>query len=529
MDLVGRSWIGGVAVPENEEPETGQAVDPATGEALPPAFQSARPEEVARAAALADDVVRCFGSSSGTERAGLLRTVAKELEARAAPIVARARRETALPEPRLRGELDRTAGQLRMLADLVAEGSWVDARIDHADRSRRPVPKPDVRSMLRPIGPVAVFGASNFPLAFSVAGVDTAAALAAGNPVLVKAHPAHPGTSELVAQCIVEALRREGVSPAVFALLFDAGTSVGAALVDHPLVRAVGFTGSREVGRQLMDRAARRPDPIPVFAEMGAINPVFVLPGALGDRSTELANRLAGSVLLGMGQYCTNPGLLVVPPSPLSDRFTRRLSERLSGAAPGTMLTRSICTSYQEAVDTLAAHAAVETLVHSDTGGGSGATALSALMATDAGTFVADRSLHREVFGPATLLVRCRDQASMIAVARSLEGQLTATVCGSEAELEQVGDLLRVLERKAGRLLFNGAPTGVDVCAAMVHGGPYPATADGRTSSVGTRAIERFARPVAFQDYPDAALPPELRDANPLGLWRLVDGRRSRH
>jgi NADP-dependent aldehyde dehydrogenase len=526
VELVGRSIIGGVAVAEDDSVEVWSAVDPATGVALEPAFQSARSQDVERAAALADDVVRCFGSASGAERAGLLEGIAAELEANLAAIVDRARRETALPEARLQAELGRTAGQLRMFAELVSEGSWVDARIDHADGARRPVPKPDVRSMLRPLGPVAVFGASNFPLAFSVAGVDTAAALAAGNPVIAKAHPAHPGTSELVGWAIVEALRKQGVSQAVFALLLDAGTSIGTALVDHRSIRAVGFTGSHEVGRALMDRAAKRPEPIPVFAEMGAINPVFVLPGALGDRAEAVADQLVGSLTLGVGQYCTNPGLLVIPAGPIAERFVDRLRDGLSAAELEPMLTRAICEGYGRGVEALAGHDGVQPLLSHDPGEDTVGTAgVPALLATDAATFVAHRALHREVFGPAALLVRCPDQASMIEVARSLEGQLSATVWGTEAELERVGDLLRVLERKAGRLLFNGVPTGVEVCPAMVHGGPYPATADGRSSSVGTRAIERFARPVAYQDYPEAALPAELRETNPLGIWRLVDGR----
>jgi NADP-dependent aldehyde dehydrogenase len=507
--------------------ETFRAVDPATGVALEPAFQCARPKDLDRAAVLADDVVRCYGRTTGAERASLLEAIATELEARAEAIVERAMQETALPEARLQAELGRTAGQLRMFAALVAEGSWVDGRIDHGDSSRQPVPKPDVRSMMRPLGPVAVFGASNFPLAFSVAGVDTASALAAGNPVIVKAHPAHPGTSELVGYAIVEALRRDNLSQAVFALLFDGDTTIGTALVDHPLVQAVGFTGSHEVGRQLMDRAARRAVPIPVFAEMGAINPVFILPGALGDRAEALANRLVGSLTVSVGQYCTNPGLLVAPAGPALDEFAKRLCDGLAATEPGSMLTQGICESYERGVAALAAHAGVEVLSQGERGAGPGATrGVPALLATDAEIFVAEPELHREVFG---LLVRCRNEADMLSVARSLPGQLAATVCGTEPELGQVGDLLRMLERKAGRLLFNGVPTGVEVCPAMVHGGPYPATADGRTSSVGTRAIERFVRPVAYQDYPDAALPSELREANPLGIWRLVDGRWGKH
>ena len=388
------------------------------------------------------------------------------------------------------------------------------ARIDTADPARTP-PKPDLRSMLRPLGPVVVFGASNFPLAFSVAGGDTASALAAGNPVIVKAHPAHPGTSELVGAIVAEAVKQCGLPAAVFSLLFDAGHEVGSALVVHPHVRAVGFTGSFRGGRALMDLAAKRREPIPVYAEMGSANPVFILPGALAERADALATGLHASFTLGGGQFCTKPGI-VFAEQEKSTRFSETLRAAVGAGPAFSLLTEGIAGAYGKAV---AERTSLKTA--SGTAAGEGFSAQSALLETTANAFFADPALGEEVFGPTTLLVHCTGREQMLEAARALEGHLTATVLGTEDDLAAHADLLRVLETKVGRVIFNAFPTGVEVCDAMVHGGPYPATSDGRSTSVGSQAIFRFARPVCYQGMPQSALPPALQDENPLGIPRL--------
>lgn len=487
-----------------------QGFNPATGEDLPPIYHSASAAEVDRAARLAHAAFAAYSQTTGAERARLLRRIAENIETLGDELIIRASAETALPEPRLRTETARTCNQLRLFADLVEEGSWVDARIDHGDRERKPLPKPDVRSMLRPIGPVVVFGASNFPLAFSVAGGDTASALAAGCPVVVKAHHAHPGTSELVGLAVYEAVKSCGLPEGVFSLLYDAGVDVGTALVKHPLIKAGGFTGSRAGGRALFDIASSRPEPIPFYAEMSSVNPVFILPGALRERSDQIASGLHASVTLGAGQFCTNPGLIMLADNQDSDAFVNKLGELMAGTVEQTMLTRAISSTYRNGVAARMDHAALQTV------------GPSALFKTTAADFLAHPELAEELFGPSTLVVTYTDQ--IIELVKALEGQLTATIHGSEDDLRANKDLIDLLATKAGRLVFNGFPTGVEVGHAMVHGGPYPATSDGRYTSVGTRAIFRFTRQVCFQDFPNAALPSELREENPLGIWRMVDG-----
>lgn len=516
--MTGRSRIG-----QTLGAESGtrfQAWDPTRGVAIEPAFVSATSAELERAAALAEAAGAEYRAASGAARGVFLRACAERLEARGDALVARAGQETALPEPRLRGELRRTANQLRLFAALAEEGSWVDARIDRSRPAQENQPRrPDLRSCLRPLGPVAVFGASNFPLAFSVAGGDTASALAAGNPVIVKAHPAHPGTSELAAEAILEAARAAGVPDGVFSLLFDSGVEIGAALVRHPAIRAVGFTGSLAAGRRLMDLAAARPEPIPVFAEMGSVNPVFVLPEALAERGAALAAGLHASATLGAGQFCTKPGLVFMPgDGAAATSFTRELAQRIQTTPPVTLLTRGIAEAYCRGVDERAGHAGVELLAKS------AAPISTALFQVSSATLAANPKLEEELFGPALLLVRYGDEREALEVARRLPGQLTATLHATEADLRRNAGLVALLETKAGRLIVNGYPTGVEVSHAIVHGGPYPATSDGRATSVGTRAIFRFARPVCYQDAPEFLLPQELRDANPLGIWRLVDG-----
>ena len=502
------------------------AVNPATGATLKPGYFWAAPADVEHAAALAARAFAEYGRWPAKRRAALLRRIAELFETHAPAIQERAQQETALPLARLQSETTRTCGQLRLFATLIEEGWWCDARIDHADPNRKPLPNPDMRSLLVPLGPAVVFSSSNFPFAFSVAGGDTASALAAGCPVIVKPHQGHPGASELVGLVVQQAARDCNAPEGIFSLLFGPGRDIGMALVKHPLVKAVGFTGSRAGGRALMDAAAARPEPIPVYAEMGSINPVFLLPGALQEGAGTIASGLQASVTLGVGQFCTNPGLVFVENSAAAQTFLQNLEAAMAATPPGTMLTADLCVSYHSGVEKFLKTPGVRRVVgiNADTGAGK-TQAGAALFVTDAETFLGNTSLMDEVFGPSTLVVQCHSRSQMLAAARQLEGQLTATVHGTPADFAASRDLLAVLETKAGRLVCNGFPTGVEVCHAMTHGGPYPATADGRSTSVGTRAIERFVRPVCYQNFPDAALPEELKEPNPLNLWRLVDGK----
>jgi len=519
-ELPGKSIIGFSRAASNSR--TFNAVDPSTGENLEPAFHFASSEEVDAAAHLAAKAFEIYGRATGRQKGILLARIAANIEDIGDDLVVRATRETALPAPRIKNEIARTCNQLRLLADLVEEGSWVDARIDRGDPTRTPLPKPDVRSMLRPLGPVAIFCASNFPLAFSVAGGDTAAALATGNPVIVKAHHAHPGTAELVGLALSRAVRECDLPEGIFSLIYGPGSDVGAQLVRHGSIKAGGFTGSRAGGFALMKAAANRPDPIPFYAEMSSVNPVFILASALRDQTESIANGLAASVTLGAGQFCTNPGLVFIPDAG-AEELIARLAELMAAASPFTMLTSTISSAYREGTTALKANARVQ-LVSAGQDGMEDASAGASLFETDANSFLEDRSLCAEVFGPATLLIKYSSPEQLINCARSLEGQLTATIHADEAELNQSSDLIAILEQKAGRLIINGFPTGVEVGHAMVHGGPFPATSDGRSTSVGTRAGFRFTRPVCYQDFVDSALPDELKDANPLGIWRLIDG-----
>src|SRR5499427_6959579 len=394
-----------------------------------------------------------------------------------------------------------------MFADLIREGSWVDARIDTPLPDRRPIPKPDLRRMLVPVGPVAVFGSSNFPLAFSVAGGDTASALAAGCPVVVKAHPAHPGTSEMVARAIASAVAATGMPAGVFSMLHGVGHEVGLGLVKHPLTRAVGFTGSLRGGRALFDAAASRPDPIPVYAEMGSVNPVFVLPGALRERAEAIAEGLKNSVTLGVGQFCTCPGLAVGLLDENFARFADKLGGLIAGAQPGTMLYPGILEGYEAGVKRLSDLEGLQTTQSRIEPDAAKTEARPAVFSTNARTFMRHHELREEVFGPSTVVVSCDSRQEMERVARNLEGHLTATIHGTAEDLRDYDWLVSILENKAGRLIFNGYPTGVEVCASMHHGGPYPATTDSRSTSVGTAAINRFVRPIAYQNFPQSLLP----------------------
>lgn len=501
-----------------------QAVNPATGDALEPAYALETESGLAKAMQLAEEAFETYGQTSGQQRAEFLRTIAAGLEAAADDIAARMGLETALPEGRCRGELGRTCGQLRMFAGIVEQGDWVDARIEPAQPDRTPVPRPDTRSMLRPLGPVVVFGASNFPLAFSTAGGDTASALAAGCPVVVKAHPAHPGTAELVAKVIQDSVKQCGLAEGVFSLVYGAGNEAGAFLVTHPSTKAVGFTGSRSGGRALMDLAAGRAVPIPVYAEMSAINPVFITPGAIAENKDALVAGYLNSVTLGVGQFCTNPGITFVTQDAAED-FLAAVAEKVTQTSAASMLTTGICDAYNQGVQTLSSQSGVQTV-----GQGTAAQTGQAqpnVFRCDLETFLSNPTLHQEVFGPAGLIVTCPAVDDYATVAGKIEGQLTATIHATESEIESgsLNALAQTLSAVAGRLVFNGFPTGVEVGTAMVHGGPYPATSDGRSTSVGATAIVRFARPVCWQDFPAALLPAELQDDNPLGIKRSTNDR----
>jgi NADP-dependent aldehyde dehydrogenase len=522
-DLRGTSIIGGeFAAPG---PRSFEAVDPATGRTLEPGFHSASREDVERAVRLAAGAFDEYSRTAPENRAAFLRAIAEGLEETGEAIMNRANAEAAIPLPRLQGELARTANQLRLFATVVEEGSWVDARIDRGDAMRKP-PKPDVRSMRRPLGPVVVFGASNFPIAFSTAGGDTASALAAGNPVIVKAHPAHPGTSELVGRVIVEAMRRTSIPLGVFALLFDDGIHIGQTLVQHPAIRAVGFTGSRRGGEALMRLAASRPDPIPVYAEMGSVNPVVILPGALRERATAIADGLHASYTAGVGQFCTNPGVILLGSGPEGDAFVEMLAERTRATAAAAMLTSAISSAYERGCAALRQRGAER--VAEGRGGTFTACGRASLWQVDAVRVLEEPRILDEVFGPSTLIVRYQNLVELHSILRTFEGQLTATIHAGPDELEQRESLLHHLAPKVGRLIFNQFPTGVEVGPAMIHGGPFPATSDGQSTSVGTHAIERFTRYLAYQNFPDEAVPVELRSANPRRIWRMVEGERTR-
>ncbi|WP_228717283.1 aldehyde dehydrogenase (NADP(+)) [Allosaccharopolyspora coralli] len=505
-----------------------RAVDPGTGEELEPAFAYGSDEDVDRACEAAREAFGSYRALDPARRARFLERIADNIDAVGVALLERAHAESGLPMGRLTGERARTTGQLRMFATLLREDGVEHPRIDPAQPDRTPAPRADIRQRRVPLGPVAVFGASNFPLAFSVGGGDTASALAAGCPVVVKAHDAHPGTSELVARAVSAAVADEGLPAGTFSLLFGSGPGLGVRLVMDPRIQAVGFTGSRSGGLSLLAAAQARPRPIPVFAEMSSTNPVFLLPGALAERAEEIADAFVGSLTAGAGQFCTNPGLVVAVDGPDLRRFLDTSAAAVGESAPATMLTPAIAAAYEQGLSALAAHPAVEVLARG------AETELphrcrSALLATDADSFTTDSALQHEVFGSSSLVIRCRDQEQVRKVAAHVEGQLTATVHASESDRSEAGTLLESLELTAGRILFNGWPTGVEVGHAMVHGGPFPATSDSRTTSVGTLAVDRFLRPVAYQDVPAELLPSSVRDTNPGSLWRRVDGELGRH
>lgn len=516
--IAGNSHIGDGAV--------FRAVNPITAENLEPEFREASVQQVADAVQAAHRAYDEYSVMAPSRRSEFLRVIADELLAAGLPLLERASTETALPIARLEGERTRTINQLRLMADVIDEGSWVEARIDTGDPERTPVPKPDLRRMLVPLGPVAVFAASNFPFAYSIAGGDTASALAAGCTVVCKAHPAHPGTSEMTARALYRAAARCNMPPGVFSMVHGWSHEGGVALVKHPHIQAVGFTGSLRGGRAIFDAAASRAEPIPVYAEMGSVNPVFLLPSAVKERAENIAQGLASSMTQGVGQFCTNPGVILGIQSESFANLTNSLAHNIGAAEGGVMLyeglfknfTRGVQQSRDEGATVLAQSPAV-----------SGPTrAQATLLATTAAHFIEDASLRAEMFGPASIVVTAKNISELEEIAATMEGQLTASVHGTEQELAENVRLINLLRRKVGRVIFNGYPTGVEVGHAIVHGGPYPASSDSRTTAVGSASISRFARPVCFQNFPQSVLAEELRDVNVRGIWRMVNGEQTR-
>lgn len=521
MILEGKQLIGFASSAQGKQ--SFQSINPATGEKLPTKFFEGTQDELEFAAQKALAAFQVYRQKSGVEKAIFLEKIAEEIDATGDELIQIATAETGLPAARIQGERGRTTGQLRLFAQHLRDGSWVNARIETAIPDRQPLPKVDLRMMQRPIGPVGVFGASNFPLAFSVAGGDTASALAAGCSVIVKAHPAHPGTSELVGKAIIQGAMKSNMPDGVFSLLFGSGHEVGAALVQHPVIKAVGFTGSHKGGMALFNLAVRRPVPIPVYAEMGSTNPVFILPQIMKEQGAAIAQQFSASVTLGVGQFCTNPGMMIIQNESASKDFTTDLEKAFRQAKGGVMLTPGIQRAFQQGIAKHVEKNRIAVMAEGDPG--DGFTAVKpVLFSTDEKTLTELPELSEEIFGPASVLVEAHNRDELLRIARNLDGHLTATVHGTPEELTEYADLLELLEQKVGRLIINGFPTGVEVCHAMMHGGPYPATSDSRSTSVGTAAIYRFTRPVSYQNFPENLLPDELKTNNPLGIWRLLNG-----
>jgi NADP-dependent aldehyde dehydrogenase len=526
MDLHGKNLIGSNLSGEGDR--TFAAYNPREGRHLEIAFHEATSEELARAVNLAERAAIELRALDAEQIAEFLSAIRDEILGLGDVLVETADRETALGVDRLRGERDRTTNQIKLFADLVREGSWVDARIDPAIPDRRPLPRPDIRRMLQPIGPIAVFGASNFPLAFSVAGGDTASAFAAKNPVIVKAHPAHPGTSELAGQAIQRAVQATRMPEGTFSLLHSLRPETSIALATNPKIKAVAFTGSQRAGRALFDAAARRPDPIPVFAEMGSVNPVVILPKILESSSQAISEGLYRSVLLGVGQFCTSPGLVFASESGGMEDLIQGLKTRFEEGTPGTMLNASICRNFAEGFKAAAGIEGVEVKASAREADPKRTEGQPGLLVTKAPVWLEHHELHEEIFGPSTLVIRCTGPRELAECIEKLEGTLTASIHGTPDELAANKQIIDALSRKAGRLIFNGYPTGVEVGYAMHHGGPYPATTDEKFTSVGAASIYRFARPICYQNFPEKLLPAELQDGNPRKIWRMINGQLTR-
>ena len=520
MKLHGKNIIGSQLSQKGISSFTG--TNPSNGMALEPPFYNATEEEVRTAFEKSDRAFESFLEVARSRRADFLDKIAEEIINLGEFLVKRAMEETGLPEGRIIGERGRTVNQLKLFANVVREGSFLEISIDNAQPDRAPIPKPDIRMINIALGPVAIFGASNFPLAFSVAGGDTASALAAGCPVVVKAHPAHPGTSELVGMAIKKAADDTGMPDGVFSLLHGNGFETGQNMVKNPYAKAIAFTGSFSGGKALFNLAAEREEPIPCFAEMSSINPVFLLPERLEEQPENIALQYVDSVNLGVGQFCTNPGIVFGIKSKSLDLFVAAASKKISETGGGTMLHKGIKSNYERSVQDISSE---ENVLQIASGNGDGEhTGIANLLKTDGASFIRNPKLQSEIFGPASLIVACEDEDQLQLAARSLRGNLTATLQATPNDLKNSKTLIRILERKVGRLLVNGFPTGVEVCHSMVHGGPYPATTDSRFTSVGTSAIKRFLRPICYQNFHLPVLKKELQNENTMGIWRKVDG-----
>jgi 2,5-dioxopentanoate dehydrogenase len=486
-------------------------------------FKDATRSQINKTLTAAHAAFADYKQTTPQQRAAFLRTIATEMEALGDDLIHTAMSETNLPYPRLIGERGRTTGQLRLFADLITEGSWCEAYIDTAQPDRQPLAKPDLRKMLVPIGTVVVFGASNFPFAYSTAGGDTASALAAGCPVVIKAHPAHAATSAMVATAVAKAIKKHKMPKATFQHVFGASQKVGKDLVQHPLTAAVGFTGSFAGGKALFDIANKRPVPIPVFAEMGSVNPVVLLPEIMSQNPDGLAKALAASATLGMGQFCTKPGLIFTQNTEGGKKFAQTLGESMAAVDPQKMLHVGIASAFEQKSTVATCQNGVTLLGKSPKAAETG-VGLPQVAVVSGAEFLKNSTLHQEVFGPYALVIQCDSKPQLLEIITHLEGQLTASVFGNDSELVDNQDIIKALENITGRLIFNGVPTGVEVAGAMQHGGPFPASTDGRFGAVGPSAIKRFARPVSFQNCPESLLPDALKTANPLGIWRIVDG-----
>ena len=487
-------------------------------------YSDTTPEQIEAAMARAYEGFLKFRHKSGKEKGAFLREVAAEIEALGVTLIQTAMQETNLPEARLMGERGRTCFQLRSMAELVEEGSWVDATIDTAAPDRQPLPKPDIRNSLVPIGPVVVFGASNFPFAYSTAGVDPASAWAAGCSVVVKAHPAHPKTSEMVAVAVKNAIKKTGIPEGTFEHVYGASFEVGKTLVMHPKTAAVGFTGSLAGGKALFDLANQRPVPIPVFSEMGSTNPVFLLPDSLLQNTEKLAKMYGGSITGSMGQFCTKPGLIFGIDSPELDGFISMLSSEITAVQPVPMLSMGIAKAFKDKRTEVLNQPEIK-LVAGTSSVSNELDGIPSLASILGEAYAQNPNVHQEVFGPFALVVKCKNATELNEIATHLEGQLTCTLMATETDMIQFESLIKSVSLICGRLILNGVPTGVEVCPAMQHGGPFPASTDGRFGSVGSHAIKRFVRPLAIQNFPDAFLIPELQNANPLNIWRTVNGK----
>lgn len=515
--ITGKNYIGETL--SNEGKTTYKTINPATNTENESTFFEASKEELNLAVEKAAKAFPVYKKKSDVEKADFLETIATELESNAEALKEMFRTESGLPEGRSNGEFARTTGQLRAFAKMLKEGSWVEAIISNSEG------KPDLRRMQIPFGPVAVFGASNFPFAFSTAGGDTASALASGSPVVIKSHPMHAGTGELVAEAIIKAAKKTGMPDGVFSNLNSKGIEVGEWLVKHPKIKAVGFTGSFKAGTALYRMAAQRDEPIPVYAEMGSINPVIALPSALKEKAQFWAEQFAGSITAGSGQFCTNPGLILGIKSQKLDEFTRFLGENIKKIAPSVMLHPNIKKQYDSAkVEMLQQEN--YTVIAEYEGKAAENFGTQQVIKVPGEQFLGNKNFHKEVFGPFSIVVECEDKAQLTEIVQNLEGQLTGTILNTEEnELQDYKETIEALTATVGRIIYNSVPTGVEVCAGMTHGGPFPATSNAKFTSVGLTAVQRWVRPVSYQDWPDALLPEALKNANSLQITREINGK----